>query len=145
MQSRTISERIQASAQFCASAFSDRDAGAGLVRQLTLRQPRKQAQSQRRAIRTTRRVAPSLPKITVFSETCRKSCGRWARLGRMNLSLGPRTPKKRKHGVLLRTGKGPCKPRFARAPRPLEREVAIIDARKAHDRLRQAIDMLPQG
>ncbi|KJC42927.1 diguanylate cyclase [Bradyrhizobium sp. LTSP849] len=39
-----------------------------------------------------------------------------------------------------------CKPRFARAPRPpVEREAAITEAHKSHDRLRQAVDMLPQG
>ncbi|WP_409190977.1 putative bifunctional diguanylate cyclase/phosphodiesterase [Bradyrhizobium sp. RDM4] len=48
--------------------------------------------------------------------------------------------------MLARTGQRPCKPRFGRAPRPpLERDAAIVEARKAHDHLRQAVDMLPQG
>ena len=55
-----------------------------------------------------------------------------------------------------RAGRSPRKPRFACAPRPLserdevlrsraEAEAAIADARKSHERLRQAIDILPQG
>jgi diguanylate cyclase (GGDEF)-like protein/PAS domain S-box-containing protein len=58
--------------------------------------------------------------------------------------------------VLARADQPPRKPRFACAPRPLserdevlrsraEAEAAIADARKSHERLRQAIDMLPQG
>ncbi|WP_166819628.1 EAL domain-containing protein [Bradyrhizobium sp. 1(2017)] len=50
----------------------------------------------------------------------------------------------------------PRKPRFARAPHPpiardelsrsrAEAEAAIAEARKSHERLRQAIDILPQG
>nr|WP_249811682.1 EAL domain-containing protein [Bradyrhizobium sp. 197] len=50
----------------------------------------------------------------------------------------------------------PRKPRFARAPRPpserdevlrsrAEAEAAIAEARKSHERLRQAIEILPQG
>ncbi|MBR0840773.1 EAL domain-containing protein [Bradyrhizobium liaoningense] len=51
-------------------------------------------------------------------------------------------------------GRQPRKPRFARAPRPpakrdelLRRrvEAAIAEAHKSHERLRQAIDILPQG
>jgi diguanylate cyclase (GGDEF)-like protein/PAS domain S-box-containing protein len=60
--------------------------------------------------------------------------------------LGSRKPKKRKHTALARAGQRLCKPRFARAPRPpVEREAAITEAHKSHDRLRQAVDMLPQG
>ncbi|WP_441238879.1 EAL domain-containing protein [Bradyrhizobium sp. 930_D9_N1_4] len=54
-----------------------------------------------------------------------------------------------------RAGRAPRKPRFARAPHPVERdqlvqsraeaEAAIADARKSHERLRQAVDLLPQG
>ncbi|MDD1537451.1 MULTISPECIES: EAL domain-containing protein [unclassified Bradyrhizobium] len=55
-----------------------------------------------------------------------------------------------------RAGRSPRKPRFACAARPLserdevlrsraEAEAAIADARKSHERLRQAIDILPQG
>ena len=55
-----------------------------------------------------------------------------------------------------RAGRSPRKPRFACAPQPLserdevlrsraEAEAAIADARKSHERLRQAIDILPQG
>ncbi|QIP04021.1 putative bifunctional diguanylate cyclase/phosphodiesterase [Bradyrhizobium symbiodeficiens] len=58
--------------------------------------------------------------------------------------------------MLARAGQSPRKPRFARAPRALsereevlrsraEAEAAIADARKSHERLRQAIDILPQG
>jgi diguanylate cyclase (GGDEF)-like protein/PAS domain S-box-containing protein len=95
-----------------------------------------------------------LPKITFLSDTCPKSCGRWVRLGRVKLSLGFRRPKKRKGSVFGRSGLHPRKPRFARAPHPpSERdeglrsraEAAIADARKSHERLRQAIDILPQG
>src|SRR4051794_7473382 len=94
------------------------------------------------------------PKITFLSDTCPKSCGRWARLGRVKLSLGFRKPKKRKGSVLGRSGLHPRKPRFARAPHPpSERdeglrgraEAAIAEARKSHERLRQAIEILPQG
>ncbi|TFV70854.1 EAL domain-containing protein [Bradyrhizobium frederickii] len=58
--------------------------------------------------------------------------------------------------MLARTGRSPRKPRFACASRTLserdevlrsraETEAAIADARKSHERLRQAIDILPQG
>ncbi|PSO19312.1 EAL domain-containing protein [Bradyrhizobium sp. MOS003] len=58
--------------------------------------------------------------------------------------------------MLARAGQPPRKPRFARVPRALsereevlrsraEAEAAIADARKSHERLRQAIDILPQG
>ncbi|WP_339028868.1 EAL domain-containing protein [Bradyrhizobium symbiodeficiens] len=58
--------------------------------------------------------------------------------------------------MLARVGQSPRKPRLARAPRALsereevlrsraEAEAAIADARKSHERLRQAIDILPQG
>ncbi|SEM86403.1 EAL domain-containing protein [Bradyrhizobium sp. OK095] len=53
-------------------------------------------------------------------------------------------------------GRRPRKPRFARAPHPpvdhhelvqrrAEAEAAITEARKSHERLRQAVDLLPQG
>jgi diguanylate cyclase (GGDEF)-like protein/PAS domain S-box-containing protein len=74
----------------------------------------------------------------------------------MKLSLGFRKPKMRKRSAIARAGHGPRKQRFARAPRPsveidelvqsrAEAEAAIAEARKAHERLRQAIDILPQG
>ncbi|MDA9425868.1 diguanylate cyclase [Bradyrhizobium sp. CCBAU 53380] len=58
--------------------------------------------------------------------------------------------------MLARAGRMARKPRFACAPRdPVERdevlrsraeaEAAIAEARKSHERLRQAIDILPQG
>ncbi|WP_407120336.1 EAL domain-containing protein [Bradyrhizobium sp. STM 3561] len=58
--------------------------------------------------------------------------------------------------MLARAGEKARKPRFARAPRALserdqvlrsraEAEAAIAEARKSHERLRQAIDILPQG
>ncbi|MBR0907543.1 bifunctional diguanylate cyclase/phosphodiesterase [Bradyrhizobium liaoningense] len=58
--------------------------------------------------------------------------------------------------MLARAGRQPRKPRFAHTPRPptardelsrsrAEAEAAIAEARKSHERLRQAIDMLPQG
>ncbi|MFK4511016.1 EAL domain-containing protein [Bradyrhizobium daqingense] len=58
--------------------------------------------------------------------------------------------------MLARAGRQPRKPRFARAPHPpgdrdellrsrAEAEAAIAEARKSHERLRQAIDILPQG
>ncbi|MET4176623.1 diguanylate cyclase (GGDEF)-like protein/PAS domain S-box-containing protein [Bradyrhizobium sp. LA6.1] len=58
--------------------------------------------------------------------------------------------------MLARARRQPRKPRFARAPRPVserdellrrraEAEAAIAEARKSHERLRQAIDLLPQG
>jgi diguanylate cyclase (GGDEF)-like protein/PAS domain S-box-containing protein len=57
--------------------------------------------------------------------------------------------------LLARAGTRPRKPRFARAPHPVERdqsvqiraeaEAAIAEARKSHERLRQAVDLLPQG
>jgi len=79
-----------------------------------------------------------------------------ARLERVKLGLKSRKAKKRKQGVLARSGRSPRKPRFSCAPRALserdevlrsraETEAAIADARKSHERLRQAIDILPQG
>ncbi|MBH5398858.1 EAL domain-containing protein [Bradyrhizobium sp. CNPSo 4010] len=58
--------------------------------------------------------------------------------------------------MLARAGRKARKPRFARASRALserdevlrsraEAEAAIAEARKSHERLRQAIDILPQG
>ncbi|MGY4511217.1 putative bifunctional diguanylate cyclase/phosphodiesterase [Bradyrhizobium sp. USDA 3650] len=58
--------------------------------------------------------------------------------------------------MLGRSGLHPRKPRFARAPHPpsergevlrsrAEAEAAIAEARKSHERLRQAIEILPQG
>ncbi|TQF35462.1 diguanylate cyclase [Bradyrhizobium sp. UNPF46] len=58
--------------------------------------------------------------------------------------------------MLARAGQLPRKPRFARVPRALserdevlrsraEAEAAIAEARKSHERLRQAVDILPQG
>jgi diguanylate cyclase (GGDEF)-like protein/PAS domain S-box-containing protein len=58
--------------------------------------------------------------------------------------------------VRAAAGRSPRKPRFARASlRPAEHdelvqsraeaEAAIIEARKSHERLRQAVDLLPQG
>ncbi|MGY4381746.1 PAS domain-containing protein [Bradyrhizobium sp. i1.3.6] len=58
--------------------------------------------------------------------------------------------------MLARARRQPRKPRFARAPqsvserdellrRRAEAEAAIAEARKSHERLRQAIDLLPQG
>nr|WP_246550135.1 EAL domain-containing protein [Bradyrhizobium liaoningense] len=70
--------------------------------------------------------------------------------------MGSRKTRKRKQSVLARAGQSPRKPRFARAQRALserdevlrsraEAEAAIADARKSHERLRQAVDILPQG
>jgi len=84
----------------------------------------------------------------------RKTCGRKARLGHVTLSLGSPKPRKRKRISLA--GQAPRKPRFARAPHPpaapdellqsrAEAEAAIAEARKSHERLRQAIEILPQG
>ncbi|KYK44005.1 diguanylate cyclase [Bradyrhizobium liaoningense] len=70
--------------------------------------------------------------------------------------MGSRKTKKRKQDALVRAGRKARKPRFACAPRDLverdevlrsraEAEAAIAEARKSHERLRQAIDILPQG
>ncbi|MFT4118659.1 putative bifunctional diguanylate cyclase/phosphodiesterase [Bradyrhizobium sp.] len=72
------------------------------------------------------------------------------------MSSESRKPGKRKRAALARAGRRPRKPRFAPAARATvatdelvqsraEAEAAIADARKAHERLRQAIDILPQG
>ncbi|GGI31004.1 diguanylate cyclase [Bradyrhizobium guangdongense] len=72
------------------------------------------------------------------------------------MSLGSKETKKRKRTVLAGGGRQPRKPRFARTPRPLierdqlvqsraEADAAIAEARKSHERLRQAVDLLPQG
>ncbi len=72
------------------------------------------------------------------------------------MGLGSRKAGRRKQRALARAGQTPRKPRFARAPRAVsereevlrsraEAEAAIADARKSHERLRQAIDILPQG
>jgi diguanylate cyclase (GGDEF)-like protein/PAS domain S-box-containing protein len=74
----------------------------------------------------------------------------------VKLGLGSRKAGRRKQRALARAGQTPRKPRFARAPRAVsereevlrsraEAEAAIADARKSHERLRQAIDILPQG
>nr|WP_249815403.1 MULTISPECIES: EAL domain-containing protein [unclassified Bradyrhizobium] len=70
--------------------------------------------------------------------------------------MGFQRPKKRKRSVLARAGQERRKPRFAPAPRAAaeinalvqsraEADAAIAEAHKAHERLRQAIDILPQG
>ncbi|MDA9399370.1 EAL domain-containing protein [Bradyrhizobium sp. CCBAU 45389] len=70
--------------------------------------------------------------------------------------MGSRKQKRRKRNELGTAGNRPRKPRFARAPHPpvaqdelvqsrAEADAAIAEARKAHERLRQAIDILPQG
>ncbi|QIO37500.2 EAL domain-containing protein [Bradyrhizobium sp. 1(2017)] len=67
--------------------------------------------------------------------------------------MGSRKTGQRNRNLLARQ---PRKPRFARAPHPpiardelsrsrAEAEAAIAEARKSHERLRQAIDILPQG
>jgi diguanylate cyclase (GGDEF)-like protein/PAS domain S-box-containing protein len=74
----------------------------------------------------------------------------------VKLSLGSRIIKKRKRAAPGRRRRQLRKSRFARASRAIserdevlrsraEAEAAIADARKAHERLRQAIDILPQG
>ncbi|MCA1537495.1 EAL domain-containing protein [Bradyrhizobium sp. NBAIM03] len=70
--------------------------------------------------------------------------------------MGSRRTRKRKQSTLARAGQKARKPRFACAHRALsehdeilrsraEAEAAIAEARKSHERLRQAIDILPQG
>jgi len=149
MQSHAISEMIQVSAQFCASAPSHRDGENRFAAPAAVFAPRKQAQQGRRsAVRSA--------KITFFSDTCLKTCGHRAQLGYLKLSLGSRKLGKRKRNVRAAGGRSPRKPRFARASlRPAEHdelvqsraeaEAAIIEARKSHERLRQAVDLLPQG
>jgi len=80
MQSRAILEMIQANAQFCASALADCDAGTGLARPPMLRRLANGQQSPRHALRATMRPVAPPPKITFFSDTCFKTCDRWARL-----------------------------------------------------------------
>ena len=149
MQSHAISEMIQVSAQFCASAPSHRDGENRFAAPAAVFAPRKQAQQGRRS-------AARSAKITFFSDTCLKTCGHRAQLGYVKLSLGSRKLGKRKRNVRAAAGRSPRKPRFARASlRPAEHdelvqsraeaEAAIIEARKSHERLRQAVDLLPQG
>ena len=149
MQSHAISEMIQVSAQFCASAPSHRDGENRFAAPAAVFAPRKQAQQGRRS-------AARSAKITFFSDTCLKTCGHRAQLGHVKLSLGSRKLGKRKRNVRAAGGRSPRKPRFARASlRPAEHdelvqsraeaEAAIIEARKSHERLRQAVDLLPQG
>jgi diguanylate cyclase (GGDEF)-like protein/PAS domain S-box-containing protein len=156
MQGRAIPEMIQGGAQFCTISFSDDDGAMRLARPSMLPRLANGQQGLLSCGRQNERPMAMPPKITFFSDTCSKSCGRWARLGRMKLSLGSRKPKNRKGSVLGKSGLHPRKPRFARAPHPpverdevlrsrAEAEAAIAEARKSHERLRQAIDILPQG
>jgi PAS domain-containing protein len=96
-----------------------------------------------------------VPRITVFSDTCRTSCDRWARVGRGKLSLGSRKTKRRKRSALTwaagSSRKPPAKRRVSRVETNellqsrAEAEAAIAEAHKSHERLRQAIEILPQG
>src|SRR6186713_2646845 len=136
-------------ARFCSASISDCDKAAGLPRPFG---PRRLRNGQNHPPHGRRRTCPRParpPRITFFSDTCPKTCDRWARLGRVKLSLGSRKTTKRKRGVLARAGRQPRKPRFARAPHPpkerdqlvqsrAETEAAIAEARKSHERLRQA-------
>jgi hypothetical protein len=67
MQSRTISELIQARAQFCVRSIIDCGEGLGLKAPAAALAPRKQA-----ARPASRRPRPG--KITFFSDTCLKTC-----------------------------------------------------------------------
>jgi diguanylate cyclase (GGDEF)-like protein/PAS domain S-box-containing protein len=156
MQSRAIVEMIQASAQFCASELIDRDEGAGSTRPIAFLAPRKQA---KRSGSGLPHCASSRHETTqdYFSfRSLSQNLRRWARLGRVKLSLGSKKTEKRKRKPAARGGRQPRKPRFARAAHPpverdqlmqsrAEAEAAIIEARKSHERLRQAVDLLPQG
>src|SRR6185369_13756315 len=119
MQSHAISEMIQVSAQFCASAPSHRDGENRFAAPAAVFAPRKQAQQGRRsAVRSA--------KITFFSDTCLKTCGHRAQLGYVKLSLGSRKPEKRKRNVRAAAGRSPRKPRFARASlRPAEHDELV--------------------
>src|SRR4051812_1637666 len=116
MQSRAIQEMIQASAQFCAIAPSRCDGGTGLLRPPGFLRLANEHKCLTREGRGVGRRAARPAKITFFSDTCLKTCGRWARLGHVKLSLEFRKPGKRKQSVLA--GRRPRKPRFARAPHP---------------------------
>ena len=73
--------------------------------------------------------------------------------------IRPKTAKRRKHAAIARIPGRPAKPnpklagcgrRNAAEPGEIvsghaEAEAAIAEARKSHDRLREAIDILPQG
>ncbi|QQO33813.1 EAL domain-containing protein [Bradyrhizobium diazoefficiens] len=70
--------------------------------------------------------------------------------------MGSKKTEKRKRKPAARSGRQRRKSRFARAPHPpaerdqllqsrAETEAAIVEARKSHERLRQAVDLLPQG
>jgi hypothetical protein len=72
MQSRTISERIQARAQFCAGSSIDCGAGPSSKALAAAAAPRKQAAG-------CASRGPRSGKITFFSDTCLKTCGRRAR------------------------------------------------------------------
>jgi hypothetical protein len=78
MQSRAIPEMIQERAQFCARLRSDRDGGIGLARPLPLPRLANRQSSRLHGARRPARAAAEPPKITFFSDTCPKSCGRRA-------------------------------------------------------------------
>jgi diguanylate cyclase (GGDEF)-like protein/PAS domain S-box-containing protein len=148
MQSRAIRELIQSRAQFCAGSIADCGAGPG---------PSTPAAMSRGA-QTGKQAAPRAKRPGqdyFFFRHLPQSWRPQARLGRVKLSLESRKAKKRKHGVLARAGRKARKRRFARA-RALsgrdevlrsraEAEAAIANAHRSHERLRQAIDILPQG
>jgi len=67
MQSREISELIQACAQFCGKSIIDCGAGPGLTAPVAATAPRKQAAS-------SAGRGPRPPKITFLSDTCLKTC-----------------------------------------------------------------------
>jgi diguanylate cyclase (GGDEF)-like protein/PAS domain S-box-containing protein len=137
---------------FCISSRAGCDAGAGSARLMTLPAPRKRANQS-----GAQRALPAATGQDYFSfRHLEQDLRRWVRLGRVKLSLGSKETKKRKRTVLAGGGRQPRKPRFARTPRPLiardqlvqsraEAEAAIAEARKSHERLRQAVDLLPQG
>src|SRR6202035_2919984 len=95
-------------------------------------------------------------KDTIFSDTCRRTAHAECEWGEAMPTIRPKTNKRPKQAAMTRRsvkrGAKLSSPRSRAAAEigeivrmRAEAEAAIAEARKSHERLRQAIEILPQG
>ncbi len=116
------------------------------------------------ASKPRRRLRSRRAGVTNFSDTYRRTWNAECEWAEANAEYRPKPAKKQKHAAMTRIGGRPAKPESeapGRKPeakrrrvsseigeivrKRAEAEAAIADARKSHERLREAIDILPQG